>query len=135
MKGKTMKTRKTLAASILIIAVIAAYQFGIKTEAKESCDNLETITGEVIDLSCYLGNGQEGRGPEHKDCAIMCAKVGSALAILTESGVIYFPVSPMGKNNNEKLLDYVADNVEVTGTVVIQSGINGIKIQSIRRLN
>jgi hypothetical protein len=36
----------------------------------------------------------------------MCAKAGSALAILTSSGDVYFG-RPNGKNNNEKLLDYV----------------------------
>jgi hypothetical protein len=130
-----MKTRKLLTAVFLIIAVITAYQLSSRAEAKLNSDPTETITGEVIDLSCYLGNGQEGKGPEHKECAIMCAKAGSALAILTESGVVYFPVGPMGKNNNGKLLDYVGDNVEVTGTVVTQSGINGIKIESIKKLN
>jgi hypothetical protein len=130
-----MKTKKILTAVILIITVIIGYQFS--TAAKEKLNPVpsETITGEVIDLSCYLANGQDGRGPEHKECAIMCAKAGSALAILTQSGVIYFPVSPMGKNNNGKLLDFVGDNVKVTGTVVSQSGINGIKIESVKKLN
>jgi hypothetical protein len=130
-----MKTKKILTAVILIIAVVTGYQFSSTATEKLNSGPSETITGEVIDLSCYLANGQEGRGPEHKECAIMCAKAGSALAILTESGVVYFPVSPMGKNNNGKLLDYVGDNVEVTGMVVTQSGINGIKIQSIKKLD
>jgi hypothetical protein len=130
-----MKTKKTLTAVVLMIAVLIAYQFGGIAETKAGGDPAETIKGEVIDVSCYLGNGEEGKGPDHKDCAIICAKAGSALAILTESGVVYFPVSPMGKNNNGKLLDYAGDNVEVTGTVVSQSGINGIKIESIKKLN
>lgn len=130
-----MKTKKILTAVILIIAVVTGYQFSSMAAEKLNSGPSETITGEVIDLSCYLANGQEGRGPEHKECAIMCAKAGSALAILTESGIVYFPVSPMGKNNNGKLLDYVGDNVEVTGLVVTQSGINGIKIQSIKKLD
>jgi hypothetical protein len=130
-----MKTTKLLTAVVLVIAVIASYGLSVNAETKLASGPAETITGEVIDLSCYLANGQEGRGPEHKDCAIMCAKAGSALAILTESGVVYFPVSPMGKNNNGKLLDFVGDNVEVTGTVVSQSGLNGIKIESIKRLD
>lgn len=130
-----MRTKKTLAAAVLMIAVLTAYQFSGITETKAGGYPTETISGEVIDVSCYLGNGEEGRGPDHKDCAIMCAKAGSALAILTEGGVIYFPVSPMGKNNNGKLLDYAGDNVEVTGNVVSQSGINGIRIESIKKLN
>lgn len=130
-----MRTKKTLAAAVLMIAVLTAYQFSGIAETKAGGYPTETISGEVIDVSCYLGNGEEGRGPDHKDCAIMCAKAGSALAILTEGGVIYFPVSPMGKNNNGKLLDYAGDNVEVTGNVVSQSGINGIRIESIKKLN
>src|SRR3989442_3458920 len=50
-----------------------------------------TITGQVIDINCYTTMGASGEG--HKMCAQACAKAGVALAILSNDGTIYMPVS------------------------------------------
>lgn len=43
-----------------------------------------TITGEVIDLSCYLQLGK--RGEAHKACGSMCVANGAPVGILTKEG-------------------------------------------------
>ena len=37
-------------------------------------DELQTVSGEVVDLSCYLEH--KAKGPGHRKCAISCAKKG-----------------------------------------------------------
>jgi hypothetical protein len=100
------------------------------SQPKES-KQTSTITGEVIDVNCYLSDGEEGRGPNHKECAEMCAKAGVPLAILTQDGDIYYPISPMGKNPNTILMDYIAKQVDVSGQVFKRGNNYGIKISTI----
>lgn len=47
-----------------------------------------TIKGEIVDLACYLGEGE--KGASHKQCALKCAKAGTPIGILDEkSGNAY----------------------------------------------
>ena len=90
--------------------------------------------GEVVDANCYMQEGTEATGSGHKDCAVTCGKAGSPLAILTKDGVLYYPIGGMGKNPNDKLMDYIADKVEVKGKYYSQGTSNiGIKISSIKK--
>lgn len=120
----------------ILILVFTAIFFVQKNTAYSQAKNGDeiTIVGEVVDANCYMQDGSEATGPGHKDCAIMCAKGGAPLAILTKDGVLYYPIAPMGKNPNDKLTDYIADNVKVTGKFYSQGGSNmGIKISSVSK--
>jgi hypothetical protein len=49
----------------------------------------DTLTGEVVDLVCYLPHPQTGAGPSHKKCAETCLKKGLPMGILTEDKQVY----------------------------------------------
>src|SRR5712692_8182489 len=51
-----------------------------------------SMTGQVIDLSCFTTTGASG--PSHKACAAACAKSGMPLAILSDDGKLYMLASP-----------------------------------------
>src|SRR3954469_3203150 len=46
-----------------------------------------TVTGEVVDLSCYLQVGKHG--DKHRDCGQKCARNGQPLGVLLADGTIY----------------------------------------------
>src|SRR5437762_13253890 len=51
-----------------------------------------TITGEIVDVSCYVKMG--ALGMDHKECALGCAKAGMPLALLEDkTGKVYLLVS------------------------------------------
>lgn len=51
-----------------------------------------TLTGEIVDLSCYVKMGAIGM--DHKECAIGCAKAGMPLALLeAKTSKLYLLVS------------------------------------------
>ncbi len=82
-----------------------------------------TVTGEIIDVKCYINGMQGGRGPEHEDCAIACIKGGLPVGIIDKSGKTYMLVPARGmKGANEALLPFVAKNVTVKGTVKGKGG-------------
>jgi hypothetical protein len=96
----------------------------------------ETITGEVVDTTCYLLH--DGRGPEHRDCALTCVKAGSPAAILDEkTGRLVFALAPgsadshHGKRPDEALLPYVGKRVRVTGLTVTRGGVTAIVIEKV----
>src|SRR5213594_4936440 len=46
-----------------------------------------TVTGEVVDLWCYLEGGD--RGAAKRECATGCAKAGNPVGILDTKGNLY----------------------------------------------
>ena len=46
-----------------------------------------TLTGEVVDVSCYTQLGKRGEG--HKACGIACVASGSPAGLLTAEGTLY----------------------------------------------
>ena len=92
-----------------------------------------TISGEVVDVSCYLAHGNKGMGEDHKSCGEACAKTGSPLGILTKNGKLYVSVLPddHSAGPNAKLIDHVAHQVKATGVVRSKGGVNGFMITKV----
>ena len=47
----------------------------------EAAAQEQTLTGEVVDVFCYLSHGEEGLGVKHAGCAKKCIKGGLPVAI------------------------------------------------------
>ena len=90
-----------------------------------------TITGEVIDLSCRLGQGLGGA--DHKMCAEVCSDRGIPLAILGSDGNVYVPISTgmPGEAQNSRLKPFAEQRVRVTGRVLTQHGQRAIFIDTV----
>src|SRR5687768_7410958 len=93
-----------------------------------------TVTGELVDVACWLKKGEGGKGETHAACAIACAKRGQAQGILT-ADAIYTIAGDYTANNNAKLLDFVAKKVMVTGEVSEKDGQKIITVTSIKLAN
>gem|GEM_PF-5458377 len=50
--------------------------------------HVETITGEVVDISCFLQLGK--RGEAHIACGQKCVRNGQPVGVLTDKGRLYF---------------------------------------------
>jgi hypothetical protein len=46
-----------------------------------------TVQGEILDMACYMAKGS--KGPSHKACAVICAKKGVPMGVLTDAGEVY----------------------------------------------
>lgn len=90
-----------------------------------------TITGDVIDVSCRLGQGLAGA--DHRMCAQVCADRNIPLAILGSDGNVYLPISTSmpGDAQNARLREFAEQRVRVTGRVVNQHGARGIFIETV----
>ena len=83
----------------------------------------ETVTGKIVDQSCYLKDKVNNTGVDHKmpadtaGCALACAKKGRPMALLTADGKVYELGGVLAANMNEKLIAHISHTVSVTGDV------------------
>jgi hypothetical protein len=83
----------------------------------------ETITGEVISLSCYTQDKTE-IGRKGFTCALATIKwEGNPAGILTADGKVYQVAGGLAANNNEKLWALIGHTVTVTGDVTQRPGL------------
>lgn len=102
-KGKAATPDKSKAAS----AGASEKQFGSKESAKwtetteQSATNAAqkqwlahgrpvTVTGEVVDVSCYMQLGKTGE--KHIDCGSKCVRNGQPIGVLTKNKVLYLVI-------------------------------------------
>lgn len=90
-----------------------------------------TLKGEVLDLACYIGHGAQG--PEHTNCARMCAKQGQPTGLLADDGAVYVIfASHDDPTVLEKVKGLAGKKVEVKGEVFVQAGLKGIQVSEIK---
>jgi hypothetical protein len=82
-----------------------------------------TMTGELVDMSCYKSKGVAGgTGAAHVDCAKICLlQKGAQMGILTDGDGLFKVWGTMTADKYAKLMPYVGQQVEVTGTEVTLS--------------
>lgn len=91
----------------------------------------KTVKGEIVDVQCQLKKAPGGQGDAHKGCANACAKKGAKMGILADDAV-YEIAGDYSANNNAKLLEFVATQVEATGDVTEQDGRKVITVTSMK---
>ena len=117
--------------------VVASAAFGVMAyagptgaaKADKAADSVKSITGEVVDLWCYLDH--KGHGEKHKECAIACAEAGNPMGIVEKSGQIYILMG--GKKHQpgrDLMLKKMAQTVTVTGKVIKMGGLQAIYVKS-----
>lgn len=92
------------------------------------------LKGKIIDMSCYLNH--DSSGENHQQCARDCAKKGLPFGILAEDNYLY-QIIPTGhdevKTVNERLLDYLEENVVIEGSVSVKNGARVITLNKIQK--
>ncbi len=93
----------------------------------------DEVTGEVIDMSCYLAHPNTSTGGSHRKCAETCAKKGLPMGLLTEDKQVYLLLED---HENPKVyaqaLEQAAKTITVEGRKVTQGGVNGIVVESVK---
>lgn len=114
--------RVAVAFSIVLLGMVGSV--GIAQDA------VVRITGEVVSLDCYPRLGESGRGKNHAECALHCAKAGSELGVLADEGLYTVIVKPA---EADELRELVASQVTVEGVRFDRDGDRFLDFQSIVR--
>src|SRR5580692_17232 len=94
-----------------------------------------TINGYVIDSACTFTKNL--KKPISPQCAVACAKAGSPLVILSDDGMIYWPIDDAtpSSGQNAKLLPFAGQKVTATGKVFERGGSHALVIDKIEALS
>jgi len=125
-----MKRTTMLLASLLLCVAFAGTMAheGHASDAKTDMGGVKkTITGEVVDMGCYLGHGAKGEG--HIACATKCINNGMPMGLLTSDGKLF--LLTMNHDNPDpynKIKEMAGKTVAVTGSAMARSGMSAIDV-------
>lgn len=94
----------------------------------------QVISGLVRDIACPIQNKQSTARNFNRDCAVSCARQGSPLAILTDDGTMYLPISASMPDTDQrsKLMPFVGKYVRVVGDVYERKGLHAVVLKEIK---
>lgn len=128
---------KKSAGIVTLLVLVLAMGFAVVSHAKGEMGakgaKEVTVTGEIVDLACYLDHGASGA--KHQQCALACLKGGQPMGLLTKDGKVYLLLADHqdGKAFDEAKT-YAALQVEVTGPVVEKAGVTGLTVVKIKKV-
>jgi hypothetical protein len=125
MEDRQMSLRNAV-QSLLAVALVAGVLAWSNDTGKST-----TVKGYVLDSACAFTKGL--KKPISAECATACAKAGSPLVILTDSGTIYWPIADTtpSSGQNERLLPFAGQKVTASGKVFERGGSTAIVIEKI----
>ena len=135
--------RRVLLAGLLVLAVFPLRQgYGGQAFAQEPVIKRSaplTYTGEIVDISCYKSKGVAGgTGPAHADCAKICIlEKGAQVGVLTDGDGLFRIWGAMATDKYAKVLPYLGQQVEITGTEVTLSNnydVRSFDLQTVKRV-
>ena len=91
----------------------------------------KTITGEVVDMGCWLGHA--ARGEKHVSCATKCLNQGMPMGLLTSNGTLYLvTLDHDNADPYNELKTMAGKQVAVTGGILTRSGMKAIEASAIQ---
>lgn len=89
------------------------------------------VKGYVLDSACAFTKGL--KKPISAECATACAKAGSPMVILSDTGTIYWPIADTtpSSGQNDKLMPFAGQKVSASGKVFARGGSTAIVIDKI----
>jgi hypothetical protein len=125
MEDRQMGLRNAV-KSLLAVALVAGVLAWSNDTGKSTI-----VKGYVLDSACAFTKGL--KKPISPECATACAKAGSPLVILTDSGTIYWPIADTtpSSGQNDRLLPFAGQKVTASGKVFERGGSTAIVIEKI----
>ena len=96
-----------------------------------------TVSGEILDLSCYLSRGLNG--PLHRDCAKQCLVAGVPMGLMTADSTLYLLTQNHGRamapasfagtpDMYAQCREWAALQVEVNGATGFRNGVRVLEV-------
>lgn len=113
------------------MAIVVASVLGtLGAAAVRSADPAEvTLTGEVIDLHCYLTRG--AAGAEHAGCANACLARGVTPGFLADDGRVFVLLAARPFPVKEQIAGLAGEKVTLTGTPVDRGGVRALQLKTV----
>src|SRR5258706_4924830 len=108
---------------------------GAGVDKKPQDGKIMKVTGEIIDMSCYLQLGKHG--DKHVACGKKCLTAGQPIGILAKDGTVYMLMEEEHDPRRDgqtagfrkAATDHLGHVMEVTGTEATHAGFKAIYVQ------
>jgi len=91
-----------------------------------------TLTGEVVDLACYMAH--EGKGEKHMKCAKACLMGGAPAGILAADGTVTLLVEDhSAKKPYKAVLELAGQQATVTGKRFARGGLAAVVVSAVKK--
>jgi hypothetical protein len=127
---KTIKVILAIAAAALFTGSTLVAHEGHDDKENLAAGETKKITGEVIDLACYIDHNATGE--KHTACAKTCITSGLPVGLKADDGKTYLLIGEH-KPLNSELAQYAAKTITVEGKVAQRDGIYLIENAVIRK--
>jgi hypothetical protein len=121
-RPKSLDVSKVTAAVAVSTALVLSPLAFAQEHGKDAVATQE-ITGEVVDMMCYIDHGAAGE--KHAACAAKCIKGGGPVGI--KSAEKTYLIIGEHKPMNDELAQYAAKTITVKGKVAERDGISLIE--------
>jgi hypothetical protein len=92
-----------------------------------------TVTGEILDLACYVAHG--GQGPQHAKCALKCARQGQPIGLLAADGTVYVLFADHADATAfNKAKELAGRKAEIRGEAAARDGVKGLTVHAVEPL-
>ncbi len=116
---------KNLTTTLMLVALAGMTTgLALAQESEKASGQDVTVTGEVVDMSCYIDHGATGE--KHAACAKKCIASGLPAGIKASDGKTYLVIGDH-KPLNSELADDAAKTITVKGKLVSRDGISMIE--------
>lgn len=127
-----MRRVLTAGIALLLSSTLIAQEPVIKRSAPM------TLTGEIVDISCYKSKGVAGgTGAAHVDCAKICIlQKDGTVGILTDGDGLFKIWGAAAQSKYARVMPFIGQTVEITGTEVTLSNnydVRSFDLQNIKR--
>lgn len=121
--------RKTTVLVLALALASAAVAAGpLAAESKKGKE--VTLTGEVLDLYCYMQHPASATGAEHAKCARGCIRKGLPIGFLAD-GVVYTIIGQDHESAADAVADLAGRRSTIHGRLIEHHGIKAIELVSI----
>ena len=119
-------------ATVLAVSLFLAPGAGLVAAGQTAASPGATLSGEVVDLACYIGHS--GKGETHKSCAVKCAAMGQPVGLLSSDGRLYLLVADhVDSGPYEKARKLAGEQVEMKGEVAAKDGISALTVKDVKK--
>jgi hypothetical protein len=124
--------RYCAALAIVVALVFLTAANSVQNDSDKPLTN-QTISGLVRDIACPLQNKQSTARHFNRECVLACARLGSPLAILTDDGTMYLPISESMPDSDQRsrLMPFVGKYVRVVCDLYEHKDLHAIVIKKI----
>ena len=111
------------------LAVLLLFALALAADDKKAEDKSVTLSGEVVDMHCYIT--RNAKGAEHTGCSNACISRDVPAGFLADDGTLYLLVNEKPVSVKEKVAGKAGKKVKAHGTIVQRDGVKALQLVSI----